>query len=489
MERSTFAVHAAFIRGVEAHHVSVEVSMAGGIPSMSIVGMADTVVLEARSRVRCALRAAGFSVPRKSITVNLAPGNVRKTGSGFDLPIAVALLAASGQIPIDELEHALFVGELALDGSVSAVPGDIAFQVLAREMGLKLVSACGPGMVLDGCEAYGVSALSCLRAGVFASPRISVSPHAFEHVHRSQLDYRDVVGQEMAKRGMMIAATGDLGVLMVGAPGSGKSMLAQRICGILPPIDDALLQDALCIHSVAGEPLDDLLGGMRPFRSPHHSISAAGLMGGGRPVRPGEISLAHGGALFLDEIAEFSPGVLQGLRQPMEEGVVRIVRVSGVYAFPASFKLVAACNPCPCGFLGDRERSCTCSPQAIVRYQARMGGPLIDRIDLVIPVTRPDAKLIVNGAEGMSTSDMRAAVMRGREFRAWRLLRTCDHEQLGCDARDALLAIANAKRLTARGIASLVRIARSVADLAQCDDVTREHLLEASLFHGGERTP
>ena len=489
MERSTFAVHAAFIRGVEAQHVSVEVSMAGGIPSMSVVGMADAVVLEARSRVRCALRAAGFSVPRKSITVNLAPGNVRKTGSGFDLPIAVAILAASDQIPIEGLDHALFVGELALDGSISAIPGDIAFQVLAREMGLRLMSACEPGMVLDGCEAYRIHELSRLRMGVASLPQPPVLLQQREELFRSQLDYCDVVGQEMAKRGMMIAATGDLGVLMVGAPGSGKSMLAQRICGILPAIDDAVLQDALCIHSVAGEPLDDLLRGMRPFRNPHHSISAAGLMGGGRPVRPGEISLAHGGALFLDEIAEFSPGVLQGLRQPMEEGVVRIVRVSGAYAFPASFQLVAACNPCPCGFLGDRERSCTCSPQAIARYQARMGGPLIDRIDLVIPVTRPDAKLIVNGAEGMSTSDMRAAVTRGREFRAWRLLRTCDHEQLGCDARDALLAIANAKRLTARGIASLVRIARSVADLAQCDDVTREHLLEASLFHGGERTP
>ena len=286
---------------------------------------------------------------------------------------------------------------------------------------------------------------------------------------------------------MMIAATGDLGVLMVGAPGSGKSMLAQRICGIMPPIEDAVLQDALCIHSVAGEPLDGLLRGERPFRNPHHSISAAGLLGGGRPVRPGEISLAHGGALFLDEIAEFSPSVLQGLRQPMEEQVVRIVRVSGVYAFPASFQLIAACNPCPCGFLGDRERACTCSPQAVARYQARMGGPLIDRIDLVIPVTRPDAKLIVNGAEGMSSSEMKRTVEQGREFRGWRLERTSDREVLSHDTRAALLAIAKAKKLTARGIASLVRIARAIADMAQREALTREHLLEASLFHGGER--
>ncbi len=482
-----FAVHAAFIRGVEAQHVAVEVSLAGGIPSMSIVGMADTVVLEARSRVRCALRAAGYTVPRKSITVNLAPGNVRKTGSGFDLPIAVALLAASGQIPAEALDGALFVGELALDGSISSIPGDIAFQVLAREMGLKLVGACGTHIVLDGCEVYGLSTLADLRMGVCSMPQVPMKQVGHAQAFRPHLDYVDVVGQEMAKRGMMIAATGDLGVLMVGAPGSGKSMLAQRICGIMPPIEDAVLQDALCIHSVAGEPLDGLLRGERPFRNPHHSISAAGLLGGGRPVRPGEISLAHGGALFLDEIAEFSPSVLQGLRQPMEEQVVRIVRVSGVYAFPASFQLIAACNPCPCGFLGDRERVCTCSPQAVARYQARMGGPLIDRIDLVIPVTRPDAKLIVNGAEGMSSSEMRRTVEQGREFRGWRLERTEDREVLSHDARAALLAIAKAKKLTARGIASLVRIARAIADMAQCEALAREHLLEASLFHGGER--
>lgn len=290
-------------------------------------------------------------------------------------------------------------------------------------------------------------------------------------------------------------------MLMVGSPGSGKSMLARRMTGILPPIGEQEQQEALCVHSVVGEPTEALLAGERPFRSPHHSISSAGLVGGGRPVRPGEISLAHGGVLFLDELAEFSAQTLQMLRQPLEDGVVRIVRVDGSYSFPARFQLIAASNPCPCGYLGDREVACRCSDAAIERYQNKLGGPLADRIDLILNVSRPDARQIVQGEEGMNTQDMRQLVERGRAFGAWRVQRKekreSDTSELsgGVDAaipdfeldetgQDTLLDIARHSHLTGRGIVRLCRIARTIADIDEVERVGSMHLLEASQLQG-----
>ena len=495
----TFAVHAACIRGVEAFEVVVEVSASGSIPGLTIVGMADAAVLEARSRIRCALRSSGFEVPRSAITVSLAPGDIRKTGSGLDLPIAVAILALSGQIPIQGLDNCLFVGELALDGSVCPVKGEAPYQLLARNSGLAYVGGFRVDHVPIGdVDARYLTRLDDLRNGVGEGARDFA--HAIKAGPRAEvLDFGDVIGQEIAKRGVAVAAAGGLGLLMIGAPGSGKSMLAKRITGIMPPIEDGELQEALCIHSVTGEPTDRLLQGERPFRNPHHSISAAGLVGGGRPVRPGEISLAHGGILFLDELGEFSPATLQMLRQPLEDGTVRIVRVDGAYTFPARFQLIAASNPCPCGYLGDRTVSCTCSESTIERYRSKLGGPLADRIDIVINVARPDPALMVAGVEGRTTAELRDQVNAGREFKIWRESRisgdlgswsgasieaTVKAYSFDDEGRETLLGVSRRAALTGRGITRLCRISRTIADMAQSERIQAEHVLEGAQLQG-----
>ena len=378
MAFETFAVHAACIRGVEAIHVTVEVSLAGGVPGIQMLGIPSMEVMESRGRIRCAMRSAGFEIPRSGITVNLAPGDIRKTGSGFDLPIAIAVLAADEQIPRDNLDRCLIAGELGLDGTVLPVKGEVAFQLLARDMGLSFIAGRSDQHVpLAGVDCGFIDHLSQLAHGMGDAAWHYLDSEGVEATFEPELDYADVLGQEVAKRGMALAAAGELGLL-------------------------------------------------RPFRSPHHSISTAGLIGGGRPVHPGEISLAHGGVLFLDELAEFPTGVLQTLRQPIERGYVRIVRVDGAFTFPSRFQLLAASNPCPCGFLGDREVPCRCSAAMVERYRSKLRGPLADRIDMMIDVTRPDPQVIIEGAEGMSSAELRDYVVRGRAFRAWRESRMDD---------------------------------------------------------------
>jgi magnesium chelatase family protein len=496
-----YALATCTLVGVEALPVTVEVDIGPGLPGISIVGLPDVAVQEARQRVRSAIRACGFSIPDARIVVNLAPGPLKKSGSGFDLPIAVALLCATRQIPDAWVPDALVVGELALGGGVRPVRGLLACAYAAKRAGRALVSAPAPELCnVREVVCNGVRCLSELkRDPSWHRPRMHANSGS-----RPDVDFADIAGGDIVKRALQVAAAGGHGLLMLGPPGSGKTMMARRLPTILPPLSEDERCESALIHSVAGLGTDQLFAGVRPFRSPHHSASTVGLIGGGNPVKVGEASLAHNGVLFLDEMSEFSPHALQALRQPLEDGEVVLVRAGYRVRLPASFMLVGASNPCPCGYLGDPDHPCTCSQAQIDRYATRIGGPLMDRIDLRVDVPRSDPSEVLRSGQGTSSEQLRAGVVAARAFRSERERHqrtkgtsTSSHvsalvERCGMASRERALleTVSRRRHLSGRAIVRVLRVARTIADLDQSMQVTQGHLLEALAYRirEGEET-
>ncbi|HLC30951.1 MAG TPA: YifB family Mg chelatase-like AAA ATPase [Dehalococcoidia bacterium] len=487
--------------GLDGALVEVEVDMAPGLPNFFIVGLPDTAVQEAKERVRFAIRNSGCQFPSRRITVNLAPADLKKAGPAYDLPIAVGILRSSGQVPLGT-EQALFLGELSMDGSLRHTQGILPMVALAQEKGIGKVyvpeADAREAALLQGVQVFAVQSLAQLAGhlrgdallapyvpdpGLFASPAVVATG----------MDFRHVKGQEHVKRALEVAAAGAHNVIMSGPPGSGKTLLARCLPSILPDLTPEEALEVTKVYSVSGLlPADTPLLRQRPYRSPHYTISQAGLVGGGRWPHPGEISMSHLGVLFLDELPEFGQADLEVLRQPLEDKTVTISRANGSVSFPANFMLVAAMNPCPCGYYGDPVKECTCSPSLIARYQKRISGPLLDRIDIFVEVPRVEYEKLADTIAGEPSAAVRARVQSARtrqqqRFAGTKLTSNADMTPVELrdfcpvepDAQTLLRTAMKQLQLSARGFHRILKVARTISDLAGEERIGAAHVAEA----------
>jgi len=508
-------VYSCAVIGLDGVIVEVEVDVAQGFPGMDIVGLPDAAVQESRQRVQAAIKNAGLPYPRRRLVVNLAPATVRKEGPAYDLPIAVGVLISEEQLPIEAVQDALIVGELSLDGSVRHSRGILPMAAVARQQGFKRIFVpevdSAEAALIPDIEVIPVASLADLFAHLCGEqiilPRSPITPENLPVVPST--DFREIKGQEHVKRALEVAAAGSHNVLMVGPPGAGKTLLARAMVGILPhmSIEEAL--DVTRIYSVADQlPPEVPMIQSRPFRAPHHTISHAGLVGGGNWPHPGEISLAHYGVLFLDELPEFGSRVLEVMRQPIEDKVVTISRAQGSLTFPANFQLIAAMNPCPCGYYGDSLKSCTCSPSMVTKYQKRISGPLLDRIDIHVEVPRVEYEKLSDNRLGEPSATIQARVEAARERQRQRFSQikqsnvkstqsgsptypeiTCNADMRPAEVRQfceldeagrSLMRMAMGQlQLSARAYHRVLKLARTIADLAGSEHIQTPHLAEA----------